>query len=386
MTVSPSVTVVGGGVMGCSVLFHLAELGVTDTVLLEQESLAFGATSRSQGVLRMHYSNAVTTRLAWDSLAVYQNFAEQVGSPSGYVRTGYLLAVPGQYGDAMRRNVAMQRGLGVDTAPVSPEELTTIAPQVSTKPGEAYAYEPRSGYADAHLVTGGYARRAGELGASVRTGVLVESIVVSRGRVTGVTIDGKAMSTEAVVLAAGPWTGPLLAGIGVDAPLTTVRHQVLVVTRPTALSHPAIGDVVNGFSGRPDGTGHSLIALGEDVNALGPDRYNQHVDETAITAGLSAMAKRVPAMASAGFAGGWSGLFTVTPDWHPIIDRVPGIEGMYVAAGFSGHGFKMAPAVGRAMAEIVLGLDQTIDVSALSLDRFKEKALMKSAYPLKVLA
>ncbi len=386
MTGFPSVTVVGGGVMGCSVLFHLAELGVTDTVLLEQESLTFGSTSRSQGVLRMHYSNAVTTRLAWDSLAAFQNFVEHVGSPSGYVRTGYLLAVPGQYGDAMRRNVAMQRGLGVDTAEVDADELASIAPQVSTRPDEAYAYEPQSGYADAHLVTGGYARRAGEMGASVRTNAPVESIVVKADRVQGVRVDGETLPTGAVVLAAGPWTGPLLTGIGVEAPMTTVRHQVLVVTRPHALPHPTIGDVVNGFSGRPDGTGHTLIALGEDVNALGLDGYNQHVDETVITAGLSAMATRVPAMADAGFAGGWSGLFTVTPDWHPVISRVPGIDGLYVAAGFSGHGFKMAPAIGRAMAEIVLGLDQTIDVSVLSLDRFKDNALLGSAYPLRVLA
>jgi sarcosine oxidase, subunit beta len=386
MTASPSVTVIGGGVMGCSVLFHLADQGVTDTALLEQESLAFGSTSRSQGVLRMHYSNAVTTQLAWDSLAAFQNFAEQVGSPSGYVRTGYLLAVPGQYGAAMRRNLFMQQDLGVDTGEVDADELSSIAPHVTTKPGEAYAYEPQSGYADAHLVTSGYARRASELGASVRTNTPVESIVVKGGRVTGVRVDGETLPTGAVVLAAGPWTGPLLTGLGVDAPMTTVRHQVLVVARPRELSHPTIGDVVNGFSGRPDGRGHSLIALGEDVNSLGLDGYNQHVDEAAITAGMSAMATRVPGMADAGFAGGWSGLFTVTPDWHPVIGPVPGIDGLYVAAGFSGHGFKMAPGIGRAMAEIVLGCDQTIDVGQLRPGRFSDDALLESAYPLRVLA
>lgn len=383
---SPSVVVVGGGVMGCSVLYNLAELGITDTLLLERDALGSGSTSRTQGVLRMHYSNEVTTQMAWESLAIYRDFAEIVGSPSGYVRTGYLLAVPADYGDALRRNVGMQAALGVETSEVSRGDLAELAPDVVTRHDEVYAFEPQSGYADGHLVTGGFARRAEELGANLRTGADVGGIAVENGKVIGVRANGEVIPTGVVVVAAGPWTGPLLAGLGIEVSLATVRHQIMVVTRPPSLSHPTLGDVANGFSGRMDAPGLSLVALGEDPDAAGPDRYNEGVDQDAIAAGMGAMATRVPGMSDAGFVRGWSGLLTVTPDWHPVVDRVPGIDGLYVAAGFSGHGFKMAPAIGRAMAEVVLGRDRTIDVSRLRLSRFEEGHLLGSSYPMQVLA
>ena len=372
--------------MGCSTLYHLADLGVTDTLLLEQDSLASGSTSRTQGVLRMHYSNRVTAQMAWDSLATYREFDQRVGSPSGYVQTGYVLAVPAEYGGALRRNVAMQAGLGIDTFQVDPDSLSDLAPSVRTRDGEAYAFEPLSGYADAHLVTSGYARRAGELGATVRVGARVDGVVVEGSRVVGVGVDGEIVPTGAVLVAAGPWSGPLLARLGVEISLSTIRHQVLAVTRDRDLTHPAIGDVVGDFSGRMDAPGLSLVAVGEESDSAGPDHYNRGVDRSYIEAGLRAMAERVTGMESAGYVRGWSGLFTVTEDWHPVIDRVEGIDGLYCAVGFSGHGFKMAPAIGRAMAEIIVGSGQTIDVRPLRLGRFADGELLGSSYPLKVLA
>ena len=385
-TRAPSIVIVGGGVMGCSTLYHLASLGVTDTLLLEQDSLASGSTSRTQGVLRMHYSNEVTARMAWESLAAYRDFNEMVGSPSGYVQTGYILAVPAEYGSALRRNLAMQTALGIDTAEVDADRLSDLAPSVRTRDGEAYAFEPLSGYADAHLVTSGYARRAEDLGATVRVGARADGVVVEDSRVTGVRVDGEVVPTGAAVVAAGPWSGPLLAGLGVEIGLSTVRHQVLAVTRDRDLTHPAIGDVVGDFSGRMDAPGLSLVALGEERDTAGPDDYNRGIDQSYIEAGLRAISDRVSGMEDAGYVRGWSGLFTVTEDWHPVIDRVEGIDGLYCAVGFSGHGFKMAPAIGRAMAEIIVGSGQTIDVSRLRLGRFAEGDLLGSSYPLRVLA
>ncbi len=372
--------------MGCSTLYHLAELGVTDTLLVERDSLASGSTSRTQGVLRMHYSNEVTALMAWESLAAYRQFDQSVGSPSGYVQTGYLLAVPAEYGGALRRNLAMQTALGIETAEVDADRLSDLAPSVRTRDGEAYAFEPLSGYADAHLITSGYARRAEELGATVRVGARVDGVIVEGSRVVGVRVDGEVIPTGSALVAAGPWSGQLLASLGVSINLSTVRHQVLAVTRDRDLIHPAIGDVVGDFSGRMDAPGLSLVALGEEQDLAGPDRYNRGVDQPCIEAGLRAMAERVAGMEGAGYVRGWSGLFTVTEDWHPVIDRVEGIDGLYCAVGFSGHGFKMAPAVGRAMAEIIAGRGQTIDVRRLRLGRFAEGDLLGSSYPLRVLA
>ena len=383
---SAPVVVVGGGVMGCSILFHLAELGVRDALLIERSDLGSGSTSRTQGVLRMHYSNEVTSRMAWESLSAFRDFEERVGAPSGYVRTGYLLVVPGADRTAMRRNLAMQAAIGIDACEVDGRDVRDIAPAVSVRDGEACAYEPLSGYADAHLVTTGYAGRAARLGARVRTGACAGRVVVDRGRVAGVEADGEVIPTGAAVIAAGPWSGPMLAALGIDAGLSTVRHQVLVVTRGAGVTHPTLGDVVGGFSGRMDAPGLSLVALGEDPDTDGPDRYGRGVDREAVERGLGAIGARVVGMEGAGLVRGWSGLFTVTADWHPVLDRVEGIDGLYVAVGFSGHGFKLAPAVGRAVAEMIVGAPSSIDVGPLGLGRFARGAQLGSSYPLRVLA
>ena len=162
--------IVGGGVMGCSILFNLAQRGVTNTVLLERDVLASGSTSRSQAILRMHYSNEVTTRLAWDSLAIFRDFDELVGIPSGYTKTGYFVIVGPEDREAMEGNVAMQRSVGVDTSLVTAEDVREIAPMVETFDGETFAYEPDSGYADPYSVTTGYANAARDMGARVLAG------------------------------------------------------------------------------------------------------------------------------------------------------------------------------------------------------------------------
>ena len=380
--------IVGGGVMGCSILYNLAARGMTDTLLLEQNVLASGSTGKTQGILRMHYSNEVTTRMAWESLRLFREFQELTGGPSGYTRTGYLLIAGQEDRAALEKNVALGRGLGVDTRLVSADDVREIAPVVSVDGGEAFAYEPESGYADSYLVTTGYARRAGELGAEVRTGVTVTGVEVAGGRVSAVVTDGGRIETPLAVVATGPWSKGFLAGVGVDLPLSTVRHQVLMLRRPEAEvpEHPAIADLVNDLSARPDANSLTLIGAGEDESG-GPDEYDQGVDMTMVETYFGRLAQRIPGMSQALFRGGWAGLFTTTPDWHPVLDRVPGIEGLYCAVGFSGHGFKLSPMIGVAMAELITeGRGTTIDVSMLGLDRFERGDLLRSSYGMQVLA
>ena len=388
MATTAEAVIVGGGVMGCSILYNLAALGMTDTLLLEKDVLASGSTSRSQAILRMHYSNEVTTRMAWESLGLYRDFEELTGGPSGYIRTGYFLIVDQEDRRALEENVAMQQGVGVETGVVSVEDVREIAPMFAVGGNEGLAYEPQSGYADPYSVTTGYARRARELGAQVKSNVPVNEIEVNGGKVSAVVTSEGRIETPIAVVAAGPWSGPLLAKAGVEVPLRTVRHQVVMLRRPqdAVPEHPIVGDVVNDLSARPDAGNLTLIGVGED-EFVGPDEYNQGVDMPMVEQAFAGLVRRMPGMASALFRGGWSGLFTTTPDWHPVLDRIEGIEGLYVAVGFSGHGFKLAPMIGVTMAELITqGKATTVDISMLNLSRFAEGNLLRSRYRMAVLA
>ena len=380
--------IIGGGVMGCSILYNLAERGVADTVLLERDVLGSGSTGRSQAILRMHYSNEVTTRLAWDSLSIFKDFHEITGMPSGYTRTGYFVIVGPEDRDAMLDNVAMQRAAGVDTSVVTAEDVQEIAPMVRTFDGESFAYEPESGYADPYSVTTGYANAARERGARILSESPAVGIEITANRVTAVLTENERIETPVAVVAAGPWSGPLLASIGVDVPLRPIRHQVIMLRRPQDVvpDHPIIGDVVYDMSPRPDAGNLTLIGVGEDEEAS-PDTFNQGVDMPMVEATFEKLVKRMPGMSQALFRGGWSGLFTTTPDWHPVLDSVEGIDGLYVSVGFSGHGFKLSPMIGVVMSELITqGRATSLDISEMSLSRFDEGRLMRSRYSMQVLA
>ncbi len=388
MTNTAEAVIIGGGVMGCSILYNLANLSMTNTLLLEKDVRASGSTSRSQAILRMHYSNEVTTRMAWQSLEVFKNFEEMTGTPSGYTNTGYFLIVKDRDRAALEANVAMQRDLGVDTSVVSAEDVKEIAPMLEVSEGEAFAYEPQSGYADPYSLTTGYANRARDMGAKVQSGTTVTDVEVTNGKVTAViTPDGR-IETSIAVVAAGPWSGPLLKKIGVDIHLEPIRHQVVMLRRPQDRlpEHPIIGDVALDYSSRPD-VGHLTLVGVKEEEVCDPDSFNQGVDMPVVEEAFASIVKRMPAMENALFRGGWSGLFTVTPDWHAVMDQIDGIEGLYCAVGFSGHGFKESPMIGLTMAELITqGHASTIDISMLDLKRFDEGRMLKSRYGMAVLA
>ena len=377
--------------MGCSILYNLAARGLSGTVLFEREALASGSTSRSQAILRMHYSNEVTARMAWQSLEVFRDFEQMVGTPSGFVETGYFLIAGDEQREALEANVAMQQGVGIETGVVSPGDAEQLEPVLSMRGDEAVAYEPGSGYADPYSVTTGYANRAREMGARVVAGANVTGIEVSGGVRVGCRYRWR-QDRDSCLRSSRPGRGRGLccAGMGVDVPLRTLRHQVVMLRRPEGLdSHPIVGDVVHDLSTRPDAADISLIGIGED-EFVGPDEYNQGVDARMVERAAAGVAERMPAMSEAQFMGGWSGLFTVTPDWHPVLDRVEGIDGLFCAVGFSGHGFKLSPMIGAVMAELMLeGQASTIDhglVASLRLGRFADGELLGSRYSMNVLA
>ena len=379
--------IIGGGVMGCSVLYHLAQLGMNNVALVEQDVLGSGSTGRSQAILRMHYSNPITAGMAWRSLKVFQDFNELVGYDSGYVKTGYVVIVGPEERGPLEENVAMQRNLGIDTGMVSSDDLEELAPMLKADDTGGIAYEPQSGYADPYQVTTAYAQRAKELGAKIYLRCVATKILVRNGKVVGVTTDQGTIETPKVLIAAGPWAHRILQDVGVEVSLKTIRHQIVRVDRPqsTLPSHPAVGDIAQEFSFRPDSTNLTLVGIGEELVDAG--NYNQGVDSDIVEEAIVKLVYRMPAMYEGRFLGGWAGLFTVTPDWHPIMDRVADVDGLYCAVGFSGHGFKLSPMVGVCMAEfIAAGEATTFDITPFRMTRFQEGDLLRSRYRYNVLA
>ena len=382
--------IIGGGVIGCAIQYNLAQLGVANTVLLERDVLGSGSTGRSQAICRMHYSNRITTQLAWHSLQVFADFDARVGGQSGFVRTGYMVVVNEADEGGLERNVAMQQELGVPTSVVSQDDLSRVAPMVTLYDDERAAYEPESGYADPYQVTISYAARAREAGARILTRAPAAGIEVQGDRVQAVvTVAGDRIATDTVIVAAGPWSKQVLAGVGVDVPLIPVRHQVATVARPVEAvpHHPTVGDISQSFSFRPDGSNFTTMGFGDDDEQSDPDAYPQGLELPQAAVARAKLARRVPGMADAYYRGGWSGLFTTTPDWHPVLDAVPGTEGLYCAIGFSGHGFKLSPAVGKSIAELVVeGSARDVDLTPLRFTRFAENDLLNSSYRYRVLA
>ena len=388
MPTTADLVIIGGGVMGCSILYNLARQGITNTILLEKTTLNAGSTGRSQSICRMHYSNPVTATLAWQSLQTFANFDQIIGGPSGFTPTGYLVIIQETDRPGLNRNLAMQQELGIDTTPLTPADLQDIAPMIAVTENEALAWEPQSGYADPYLVTSTYANRAQQLGAQIQLNTPATRIEIANHQVRAVHTPHGPIHTPAAVIAAGPWANAHLTQAGLNIPLTTVRHQVAALTRPVDRlpHHPAVGDIAQSFSFRPDGPRMTLMGFGDDEDAT-PETYNHLPTMTDLTAAQAKLARRIPAMSQAYFRGGWAGLFTTTPDWHPILDQAPGIDGLYCAVGFSGHGFKLAPMIGQTMAELITqGQATTIDITPLRLSRFAENQPLESSYGYRVLA
>ncbi len=388
MTETADAVVIGGGVMGCSILYHLAARGMTDALLLEREALGSGSTGRSSGAVRMHYSTEVHARMAWHSVQVFRHFDSIVGGECGYTNTGYLVFANDDAVEGFRANVAMQQSVGIDVREISREDAAELAPAFYLDDCAGIAYEPLSGHADPSGTALAYAARARELGARVRLQAPAESVEVSGGRVTAVVANGERIETEQAIVATGPWSRRFLLAHGIDLPLQATRHEVIHLRRPPDVPyHPGGGDIANLIYFRPESADLTLIGNGnleDDVDD--PEVYAQRASQSFIGEVWGRIALRIPAMADAEFATGYAGLYTQTPDSHPVIDRVDGVDGLYICTGFSGHGFKLSPAVGLLVSELALdGKASTIDITPLRMSRFAEGDLNLPGYGFRVL-
>ena len=392
MTTLPNtadLVVIGGGVMGCSILHRLAARGMVNTLLLERDVLGSGSTGRSSSAIRMHYSTEVHARMAWESQKVFRNFGELVGGECGYTRTGHLIFAGEDDIATFQANIAMQQSVGIDTRLVTKEEAQELAPAFDLDDCGIIAYEPWSGYGDASATCASFAQSARDLGARISLRCPATSVEVAGGKVAAVHTGEGRVATERAVIATGPWSRRFLLEQGIDLPLEATRHEVVHLRRGPAgpAYHPGGGDIINRIYFRPEGSDLTLVGNGNMEDVIeDPEIFAQRASPAFIQEIWTRLARRIPALADAEFSTGYAGLYTSTPDSHPVMDAVEGIDGLYICTGFSGHGFKLSPMVGTLMAELVLdGKATTIDITPLRMSRFAEGQLNNDGYGFKVM-
>lgn len=387
MTVTADVVVVGAGLEGLSVAAALTRRGVTDIVVLERATVGSGFTSRSSGIIRCHYGAPSIAAMAARSLAVLEDAPTHLGSDIGYHNVGYLVGVGAENADALEANVTAQRTVGVEVDLLGHDSVAGLYPTLRTDDYAAFAYEPRGGYADAYLTAqafGGVARAAG---ARIRQSAPVASIVAEADRVTGVVLTGgERIAAGTVVVAAGPWSPPLVAPLGVDLPIQTMWEQLLIIDPGLPLgSAPVLSDLVSLQYVRPEGRDRLLVG-NSDHHAprwVDPDSYPTSVEPDYMVEAVEKISYRFPSLTSAALVSSYTGCYDVPPDFNPVIGPTP-VAGLFLCAGFAGHGYKISPAVGELMADLILdgvSRDPDIVASDFRLERFKEGQYLTSLHP-----
>ncbi|MCL4249276.1 MAG: FAD-binding oxidoreductase [Anaerolineae bacterium] len=381
MSQTADVIIIGGGVQGASLAFHLAQRGL-DVIVLEKRFVGAGATGRSSGLVRMHYDNEVDSRLAWESFKYFTNWEDRVGGDCGFTRTGFIQIVARDQQDKLRANVAMHQRIGIPSLVITADDVKRLAPSFAAEDFDVAAYEPESGYAMPSDTASALMAAARERGVRLVQGTAVTGIRVTGGKVDGVDTTQGSFSAPVVVNAAGAWAGQINQMVGLDVPYDTWRHDTMFVARPAEVgpSHPTVIDFPKELYFRPEG-GLTLVGL-EDGNPLGesPDSDTDHAKPGFVERAIDRICLRVPVMDQGGLHSAHGGYDGITPDQHPLLGAY-GPDGFYLDCGHSGTGFKTAPAVGRCMAELIVdGAAKTVDISPFAPDRFAKGKPFKGNY------
>ena len=384
MQQTADVIIIGGGIHGASLAFHLAQRGLK-ALVLEKKFPTAGATGRSSGLVRMHYDLEPESRLAWVSFQYFRNWKEKVGGDCGFTRTGFLYITHPEYVESLKANVAMHQRIGIPSLLVSAGDVKRLAPAFATHDFEMAAYEPESGYADPSASTNGFIAAARQRGAQVVQDCAVTGILTAGGRVSGVMTTRGEFSAPLLVNAAGAWAAGVARLAGLEIPVDTWRHDIMYIKRPVEIgpSHPTVIDDANSMYFRPESGGLTLVGL-EDNNPLGesPEGYTDRSQPGFVERAVERICQRIPLMEKGSLQSSHGGYDGITPDQRAILGPA-GPDGFYLVCGFSGTGFKIAPAVGACMAEWILdGRPATVDVTAFALERFAsgEKLVGDHAY------
>jgi sarcosine oxidase subunit beta len=373
MTDSADVIIIGAGVQGASLAFHLAERGVK-VVVIEKRFVASGATGRSSGLVRMHYDVPQDTELAWLSFQYFRDWRERVGGECGFTRTGFLQLVRPADTGLLRANVAVHQRIGVPVMLVDAGDIRRLAPSFATNDIDVAAYEPESGYAMPSDTAAAFINAARQKGARLVQECAVTGVTLSGGAVTGVSTTQGRFSAPILVNAAGAWAANINRMADLEIPYDTWRHDTMFVRRPREIMipHPTVIDDANNMYFRPEG-GLTLVGL-EDGNPLGesPDGDADRALPGFVERSIDRLARRIPAMERGSLHSAHGGCDGITPDQHPLLGAA-GPQGFYLDCGFSGTGFKTAPAVGLCLAQLIVdGASKSVDISIYAPDRFAQ--------------
>jgi len=376
------IVVVGAGVTGASIAFQLSRRRAGRVLVLDKGDVASGGSGRSSALVRMHYSHAPEVALAKLSYDIFVAWQELLGLPTHFKKTGFIRLVPEGEIERLRKNVEMHRGFGIDARVLSRAELHEVAPAWDFSDVSAAAWEPNSGYGDGAGVASDFLLRAREAGVEYRSGTRVEALRVEGDRVRGVAVADGVIEAPQVVVATGPWCRPLLAAAGFDAPIESEFHEVAFLKNPPGL--PSIGpagiDSPTETYYRSEAGGLTLIGDFYGKRGVDPDGIAMGASQESMLRLVERTARRIPALAEAGLFRGVAGCYDVSPDFRPLMGPVPGVDGLYLVAGFSGMGFKISPAVGVVMAELLTGAPTSIDIGSFRPSRFLEGQPIKAPY------
>jgi sarcosine oxidase subunit beta len=380
------VSIIGGGVYGSAVAYFFERFGDEDVHLFDRGTIAEGSTEKSAAIVRQHYSNEAHLRLAKRGRDVLANFEEYVGRDGGYVENGYLLLAGEDNKTALRENVALGRGVGVDVELLAPEEISRRVPALAVDDVAVGAIERDSGFADPVAVTQGFVEAARESGTDVHTNTPVTDVETDGRRPTRIRTTDGAFETDYVVNAAGPWGAAVGSMIGLDLPLSWHESKMaeLESSPPYEPDLPTVSDVDLGLYAKPETTGH-FVAGGADRKrggrrAVDPGAGLNGVDAEYLAALRDLIDRRFPGFDDVRVTGTWSGIVTVTPDWHQIVGVPKGYENFYNVLGPSGHGFKEAPGFAESVAAEILGREPPNDLSPYRLERFDSRDTFKRRY------
>ena len=367
--------VIGGGIMGSSVAHFLAKKGIGTVVLLEKRSLAAVSTGHSAANVRCSYSNPVTVQLALRAMEIFENDREVLGGDSGFQTTGHLVLMDPEHVDIGMAVLEVEKTQNTGTRIVGLDEIRELAPQLSMEGAVQATYQARAGYADPVRTVRTLVEQGEKHGLTAYEGVGATSIETNGDHVTGVTCDEGLIETPIVINAAGPWGKQIGASAGREYSLRWSRECDLLYKLPTDFGHfPIFADPYCKIYFRPQRDNMLLAGLDypKAIEPLDIDDYDARLDDDSRGRIESGLFRRIPQLRDAEFERGWASIYTITDDWHPIVGAEPSLRGYYAFFGGSGHGFKLGPPLGEALADMITGDTPRIDIRQFRPTRFEE--------------